>query len=252
MEEKKGFAIIPKSNCPHLKESAAPFDKKIQVIGAPCDICQDTTENWYCLHCHKVFCSRYVNSHFLQHYQNNSKHCIGISFSDLSTWCFECDSYIKSDVLYPLLKLVSVSKFGEEEESNNETASAFFVYGSLRPDDLSKKPYAVEWLKNTTQKKGFIKNAKLYVDQYPVIELNCGNEENIVVGYVIKPEDPSKFGEFQEQADSIEGYPNFYDRKVVEVYIENEEKIKCFVYFREEFDKSQIIPSGDFLDYNKK
>ena len=40
---------------------------------------------------------RYVKAHMREHFET-SGHCIGISFSDLSVWCFACESYIDSPV----------------------------------------------------------------------------------------------------------------------------------------------------------
>jgi hypothetical protein len=45
------------------------------------------------------FCGRYVNSHAATH-SADSGHLIGLSFSDLSVWCYGCDSYIKHPVKY--------------------------------------------------------------------------------------------------------------------------------------------------------
>ncbi len=55
-------------------------------------------ENWVCLTCGAVGCSYYVKQHMKAHHEE-TKHPITLSFSDLSFWCYECDSYIKSHVL---------------------------------------------------------------------------------------------------------------------------------------------------------
>jgi len=55
------FAVDPKLNCPHV------YTALMDVIGievnTPCSVCNHSPENWECLSCGKVFCSRYVNSH---------------------------------------------------------------------------------------------------------------------------------------------------------------------------------------------
>jgi len=52
----------------------------------------------------KKFCLRYVEGHMQEH-NGQSHHAIAVSYSDFSFWCYECDSYITSPVLGPLLKL---------------------------------------------------------------------------------------------------------------------------------------------------
>lgn len=108
------FSVIPKEDCSHIKESFVELQGKVEVRGS-CKECQDKSENWLCCKCHQVFCSRYVNQHFANHFEIDNEHCIGISFSDLSVWCNKCESYIKSPLILPSLKIVSQSKFGEEE-----------------------------------------------------------------------------------------------------------------------------------------
>mmetsp|Transcript_77921 Transcript_77921/g.210708 ORF Transcript_77921/g.210708 Transcript_77921/m.210708 type:complete len:216 (-) Transcript_77921:184-831(-) len=59
-------------------------------------MCGDCREDWVCLHpdCGVVMCSRYVNSHFLQHFSETG-HCLGKSFSDLSVVCLQCGEYMR-------------------------------------------------------------------------------------------------------------------------------------------------------------
>jgi len=66
------------------------------------------TENWLCLECGAVRCSRYVNAHGLQHWQATQQqqpgggdasrqpegHCLAVSLSDLSVWCHLCQAYL--------------------------------------------------------------------------------------------------------------------------------------------------------------
>ncbi len=78
-----------------------------------CGVCESAKENWLCLHCCKAFCSRlvvfisqfasnqlsfrasprYVHGHMASH-NSVTDHKIAVSFSDLSFWCYSCDSYI--------------------------------------------------------------------------------------------------------------------------------------------------------------
>ena len=59
--------------------------------GAPCLTCQNVGENWLCLICSEIHCSRYVNAHMVRHGENTG-HAVTLSFSDLSVWCYTCDS----------------------------------------------------------------------------------------------------------------------------------------------------------------
>lgn len=127
-----GFAVVPRTDCPHLA-SYLPVAQELTTesgatakLNAPCAECGDTSENWLCLHpaCLQVLCSRYVNEHMLTHYEvtladdtNNpdgvpSGHCAGVSFSDLSVWCYQCDSYVKNPAVLPLLRALHVAKHG--------------------------------------------------------------------------------------------------------------------------------------------
>lgn len=106
-------AVIPKTDCPHLQEnfdsSAIP---RTLSTSAPCSACSDTTENWLCLKCYEISCSRFVNSHGVEHFTSTG-HSVGVSFSDLSVWCYSCDSYIKHPSLSDILSVVYNFKFGD-------------------------------------------------------------------------------------------------------------------------------------------
>ncbi|MBA0845363.1 hypothetical protein Goarm_022158 [Gossypium armourianum] len=77
--------------------------------------CQHPSENWLCLSCKVVLCSRFVNKHMLEHYQQTT-HSIALSFSDLSVWCFACDSYLDAQLiqqLRPFHETAYILKFGQ-------------------------------------------------------------------------------------------------------------------------------------------
>jgi uncharacterized UBP type Zn finger protein len=56
-----------------------------------------------------VNCSREINGHASLHAQETS-HLLAVSFSDLSVWCYACDSYITSPLLSELLQSLSAAK----------------------------------------------------------------------------------------------------------------------------------------------
>lgn len=89
--------VRPKTDCPHLEHDLKYTEDIKFKFDTPCKECKDQQENWFCLSCFGIFCSRYVQGHFLKHHEE-SGHNIGLSFSDLSFWCFACDSYIEHAV----------------------------------------------------------------------------------------------------------------------------------------------------------
>jgi mono-ADP-ribosyltransferase sirtuin 6 len=109
------FAITPKFDCPHVKQCyVLPKNMKQLCTGihnSPCKDCGDTSENWICLTCHDVFCSRYVKGHFMQHFLNNEDHAVGISMADLSCWCYRCEDYVVDHCVDALVREIHKDKF---------------------------------------------------------------------------------------------------------------------------------------------
>ncbi|XP_055712134.1 histone deacetylase 6 isoform X2 [Phlebotomus papatasi] len=108
------FAVVPLKNCPHLAlldPSQAPNEINTNV---PCEECASPRENWICLHCFRTLCGRYVGEHMLYHHLD-TEHPLALSFSDLSVWCYKCESYIDNPMLYKYKNMAHVSKFGGEE-----------------------------------------------------------------------------------------------------------------------------------------
>eukprot|EP01083_Nonionella_stella_P082427 227497_1 len=135
--EDKGGAIIPIKNCPHLSEHAILNVSSIKyenvcghfreeqnqnqnqnqnkgkgrmkseyIVGGNCP----NGENWLCLHCGVVRCSRYVNEHCKDHAEE-SGHCIAVSLEDLSVWCYQCSAYLTHPSLDDTLKTLESLKF---------------------------------------------------------------------------------------------------------------------------------------------
>ena len=108
-----GFQVIPLATCPHIPFIKAVTDEDEHKfdVNKPCKTCQDTSENWICLTCHEIDCSRYVQNHMMHHTAMNG-HQMVLSFSDLTVWCYECESYVHNEVMIPHKKLAHRSKFG--------------------------------------------------------------------------------------------------------------------------------------------
>ncbi|KAF5177705.1 Histone deacetylase [Thalictrum thalictroides] len=106
--------VEARTSCEHLNSLASDLSH-ISTPDTPCFRCQHPAENWLCLCCKDVFCSRFVNKHMLQHYQQKN-HCLALSYSDLSVWCFSCDAYLDVQAigqLRPVYEIAHLLKFGE-------------------------------------------------------------------------------------------------------------------------------------------
>uniref|UniRef100_A0A0E0MMU1 UBP-type domain-containing protein n=1 Tax=Oryza punctata TaxID=4537 RepID=A0A0E0MMU1_ORYPU len=110
--------VEARTSCPHLPAMpAAGADELARVPppDSPCSRCHHPAENWLCLICKDVLCSRFINKHMLYHYQDTG-HCLALSFSDLSVWCFACDSYLDVQSileLRPVYEVAHLMKFGQ-------------------------------------------------------------------------------------------------------------------------------------------
>lgn len=117
MEElSKLYAISPKVDCPHIAkddvQNSIEFLTNSNTICFPCQSCNETKENWLCLKCNSIYCSRFTNQHMLKHNQI-SNHEVALSFSDASLWCYICESYIYNEQVSELSKLVGKMKYPE-------------------------------------------------------------------------------------------------------------------------------------------
>ncbi|XP_060580464.1 histone deacetylase 6-like isoform X2 [Ruditapes philippinarum] len=106
------FAVQPLKNCKHLEE-VTPLPERGLNVEDPCEECQAKGENWVCLICYKVYCSRYVKEHMVKH-GKEAKHPVVLSYADLSVWCYECDDYLDNEMLKPAKQSAHKSKFGTD------------------------------------------------------------------------------------------------------------------------------------------
>lgn len=150
-----GGPIVPIMDCPHVQ-----YHVKIQPPQLPspqvarCDGSTNSNsrkghaksetqedgmcppgENWVCLQCGVVRCSRYINGHGVMHYEetllqdagpDSAGHCIAASLADLSVWCHACSAYLRHAELDPLIQKLEELKFGpsDAEEQEEEMAEA--------------------------------------------------------------------------------------------------------------------------------
>ena len=107
------FSVVPKKDCPHcIGEHVKPVDEFYNVhVDDECGTCSNVGENWVCLTCQKVFCSRYVQMHMVKHNQETD-HPVMFSFADFSYWCYKCEDYLEHELLKHH-KYFHYQKFGE-------------------------------------------------------------------------------------------------------------------------------------------
>src|SRR5690606_38556352 len=87
-------------------------------------------ENWLCLSCGEIHCSRYINNHGEEHWlftlltdEQSLGHCLTMSLDDLSVWCYPCKAYIKNLRLNPLIEQIQMIKFGSSSINETEQQS---------------------------------------------------------------------------------------------------------------------------------
>lgn len=126
-ETDRGGIVIPKQTCEHVQH--VRLCKRFKsLVNSHCIDCETSTENWLCLSCGQIHCSRYVNNHGEEHWlftlltdgQDNLGHSLTISLEDLSVWCYPCKSYIKNVRLNPLIQQLEKIKFGSSNVSEDE------------------------------------------------------------------------------------------------------------------------------------
>lgn len=105
------FAVTPKRYCDHVDTGLKPIPEGGLDVIIPCKECAHVGENWVCLCCYEVHCSRYVNKHMVDH-NDQSKHPLALSYADLSIWCYACDDYIDNEDFSYVLHAAHKAKFG--------------------------------------------------------------------------------------------------------------------------------------------
>nr|XP_048317317.1 histone deacetylase 6 isoform X1 [Myodes glareolus] len=106
------YAVTPLSWCPHLV-AVCPIPAEGLDTAQPCKTCGTLQENWVCLTCYQVYCSRYVHAHMVHHHEA-SEHPLVLSCVDLSTWCYVCQAYVHHQDLQEVKSAAHQSKFGED------------------------------------------------------------------------------------------------------------------------------------------
>ena len=144
-----------------------------------------------------------------------------------------------------VVKCIQGDKIGVLEKTVSESLP-FFVYGSLRPDDVTHMPWKNEWLQGAPRLyKGQI-HGNMFDDTYASVTL-CSDGPT-VKGFLV--EFPATvYLDKLEAADDIEDHPDFYNRKKAVVTLENGRQVKAWVYTRAKCNKGKPVLSGDWVHY---
>ncbi|EAR86307.2 Zn-finger in ubiquitin-hydrolase (macronuclear) [Tetrahymena thermophila SB210] len=252
----EAFAVEPITNCPHAlkldlkKTEETIYQKRQQLFWSQCSNCENVGENWFCLICNNVYCSRYVKGHMAMHNQQNQDHQVAVSFSDLSFWCYECDSYITNQDLSKLRKLFQKAKFNEgdfsqkqnlvsQSDKNHEEISqkaingnGFFVAGDIKEQKVYQVLILSQFQKDIIVQKGVLKGYQIQNSKSNYAQQIIKNESEEVLGSVIR------FGKNLEQVtrekiaylmNEIEGFPIHTSIKFEKV-ISGEEQLELAIY----------------------
>ena len=124
-----------KKDCPHvLKDNLIDIEKfkQINFSELKCQKCDEKIELWICLICGLPFCSRYKNSHFVEHNKENKDHLLCLGIMDLSIWCYECTKdnkeeteenkgyYIESPKTNEYIKIYEKFKFHDDSSEKQK------------------------------------------------------------------------------------------------------------------------------------
>jgi gamma-glutamylcyclotransferase (GGCT)/AIG2-like uncharacterized protein YtfP len=147
--------------------------------------------------------------------------------------------------------------------SSDDAIRAVFVYGTLRPDDVSgaswTHPFNDGMLGVPATVAGCV---PLFYLEYPFIELEVPEgfaHAAPLRGFVVRAPDEDTWQRKLRTADEIEGVPVHYQRGVVECVVNGSDSpIMAFVYFsnpvrRRHAEKGvTAIAGGDFVEWWKK
>ena len=190
-----------KEDCPHVESpDLFPIEDfaKIDFANLKCENCEEKEELWICLFCGKAFCSRYKNSHFVEHNSTNPEHRLCLGIMDLSVWCYDCldinnhtgdnkGCYIKSEKTDEYFKIYYDYKFPKEDKLKEEKAKKENItYSEQYQNEIEEKceEDLCQHIKNLTkedwEKSPFIKVVNDYVKikEEIIFDLLCFSCDN--------------------------------------------------------------------------
>ncbi|GAM28633.1 hypothetical protein SAMD00019534_118090 [Acytostelium subglobosum LB1] len=155
-EEQQGFFCVSPIACKHLTDHTLVkqsldiniFDNA-DLTNLSCQSCADPSENWVCLKCRYIGCSRHVSGHAAEHHTSTA-HPIAASFSDHSFWCYDCESYLEHPVLGDFLDVLNTLKFFKEKSGKHNDDSSSRVKNELTTETTSNSSTSTTSTTTTT------------------------------------------------------------------------------------------------------
>lgn len=93
-------------------------------------------DNWLCMKCGGIFCSRYVNQHAKNHYEGTKGHSVTISLSNSACYCYECDEFVDNEE--------DLNEFRQELTSSQDVNSDSETSMNLEEVSTNKSMIVVE------------------------------------------------------------------------------------------------------------
>jgi gamma-glutamylcyclotransferase (GGCT)/AIG2-like uncharacterized protein YtfP len=132
----------------------------------------------------------------------------------------------------------------------DERPDYLFVYGSLLNDD---NEFAVYLKQNCTFYNRGKFEGKLYdIGLYPGAIADTGNGQYVFGSIFLVDEPKATFAVLDEYEgfEADEPYPNEFIRQLMEIDMEDEKKIDCWVYlYNLPVERFQLIASGNYIEY---
>ena len=278
-------------DCPHLatntntqyKHDNNIFTHQLFTPHNQCTQCDSSNELWLCLQCYRLYCSRYSNQHMLQHSNHNTAHSICCNLSDLSFWCYTCNSYIyylTNIVLYNIYQKLHCLKFHEYSPQpiqlsiintiyapndiymHTQSITQFAVYGTLRTDDHTASSWTEHFVAPAIHTVyGKINYARLYqksTNNFPYALQSTNMDDTITVQILTYPLDI--MADKLVEADEIENYSvddeynSEYIRRALYVHTIEHTYELCWIYFvnsRLYEIEWRLIDTGDWCQQHK-
>jgi len=131
----------------------------------------------------------------------------------------------------------------------------FFVYGSLRPDDITDQPWRDEWLEHGSVSPGTIVNARMFDDVFACLERTYNTDSTTVHGKVhgyLVSFPAQLYLSKLKLGDQIEGTPYLYTRELIRARVgDTGVEVNAWVYTGVHCEKEKPITSGNWLTYQQ-
>ena len=140
--------------------------------------------------------------------------------------------------------------------SHPEEQRLFFVYGSLRPDDITNQPWRDEWLEHGSMSLGTIVNARMYDDTFACVETTDTTDTTAtlhgkVYGYLVSFPAHLYLSKLK-LGDHIEGTPYLYTRELTKARVgDTGIEVNAWIYTQNYCDKEKPVISGNWVTYQQ-